>query len=473
MAAEITRSKNQSLDATGDAHFSSGIAVSYSEEESKLTENFRTEMEKYQRLCDDELKPRSWSYTEAFNSLQKIMESEETTYSATAKCDKDGRGTIESNKEHSTACDNENTGADRSVDYDPLLDSVTKLLDSVYLKYSTLMLDGKGTIGARNCKENDSNGKLELFENPNGELGLEKAQKSPGVFSNEAKSINSEGKKRKNHQIPQKPSAELNDSYSIKVTESEIHVLVPEEDQQQKIVSKVQKAKTKGMKMQYPHSNWQPVEDSSPTKEQNENLTREELLKELRECDEKLKELCSGDSVSLDDDDGGSSQASTQIIDDSSSETYTESDSDYDEDHNSFGADNGYDYGDFHSNTDYHQGDYSYSQHGYPPGTSGFAVPPHPGTSYTHSTHAPVTSNWFSPSNDVYTHWYNNFWTNPYNYPPAMGEAYVEHLKQYQQYYEQSAKYYSDLAKSYQANNSLEENYHLQKSYIDKMLKKK
>ena len=475
-------------DASGDAYIPNSVCVSDLQLESKLTEDFRREMEKRRIDCSHKPKSTKWSYTEALQSLQNFMENENTNKDSFAKSDVVEEQNTNKSTEYSRTNDDRKEDTEIKTDYGSLLESVGKLLDQIYTKYSTVMLDGRGNNIIPHNLENYSRAKLEVTEDLCIKQGnvQESSHLNTDLVKFKEKKINI----TENFATNQGKSSYNYGKYksdNIKIA----HGDRPEE-QMRKSPPRVEKCKSKEKKIQYPNCKWQQVEEDNEMKEENRRIVRAELLKELRECDEKLKELYSEESFSSDNESRNSTGTSSESTEDSSTENAkgeTSSESDYDSDSERYygmqeplggggiyqtdmGQDGGYNETDFGmTGNQIHNDDYGfYSQQ---QSTPDFAEPEQQ-SSYAcnniHDAHHTQVPNWYTQSHG--SDWYPHYWTSSYAYNPMVGQDYISYLKHYRHCHEQAAKYYSDLAICYQTNCNLQDTYQLQSSYIKEMLKK-
>ena len=461
-------------DASGDAHLPNLVCVSDLQLESKLTEDFRKEMEKRRSRCNHEPKSTKWSYTEALQSLQNFMENGDTNKDSFTKS-----GVVEEqNTNKSTRCsrsdDERKENTEIRTDYCSLLETVNKLLNQIHTKYSTVMLDGRGYNRTPHNLENSSESKFEMTRDLCTKQGSVREDlhvsldhvkfREKNIDVTEKNFVTNNGKPSHYH-------SKYNSNIEI------VHKDRPEKEKMQRTLPKVEKSKIKEKKVQYPHSKWQPVEENNKIQEQNTEIVRAELLKELQECNERLEELYSGESFSSDNECHSSTETSSESTEDSSTE-YAESESSVERDNDSnselYVGNNETDFDTIGDQR--HGADYSfYSQRQSTPEFVGAEQQDSYACNNMHGVHPTEVPNWFSQSHgsDWFKHWYHqHYWTSSHTYHPLVGQSYVSYLKHYRNCCEQAAKYYSDLANCYQTDNNLHDTYQLQSSYIKEMSKK-
>ena len=478
-------------DASGDAHLPNSVCVSDLQLESKLAEDFRKEMEKQRRKCSHGPKSTKWSYTEVLQSLQNFMENEDTNKDSFAQSDVVEEQNTNKSTGYSRSNDDRKEDTEIKTDYGSLLESVGKLLDQIYAKYSTVMLDARGNNITPHNLENNSRAKFEATEDLCIKQGS--VQESSHLNTDLVKFKEKKMNITENFATNQGKSSHNHGKYkldNIKIAHGD-----KPEGQMRKPPPRVEKCKSKEKKIQYPNCKWQQVEEDNEIKEENKRNVRAELLKELQECDEKLKELYSEESFSSDNESDNSTGTSFESTEDSSTEnakSESSAESDYDSDsgryygmkkplngggiyQNDMGQDGGYNETDFGATGDQiHNNDYGfYSQE-----STRNILEPEQQSSYAcnniHDAHPTQVPNWYTQSHgsDWFKHWYPHYWTSSYAYNPMVGQDYISYLKHYRNCYEQAAKYYSDLATRFQRNCNLQDTYQLQSSYIKEMLKK-
>ena len=413
------------------------------------------------------------------------MENEDTSRDSFAKSDVVEEQNTNKSTGYSRSNDDRKEGTEIKTDYGSLLESVGKLLDQIYTKYSTVMLDGRGNNIAPHNLENDSRAKLEVTE----DLCFKQGSVQEGSDLNRDL-VKFKGKKmnitEKNFATNQGKSSQNHGKYNSDNFEIALGDR-PEEEQMQRTPPRVEKCKIKEKKIQYPNCQWQQVEEDNKIKEQNRKVVRAELLKELQECDEKLKELYSEESFSSDSESHNSTGTSFESTEDSTENAKSEasSESDYDSDsercygmqkllnrggiyQNDVGQDGGYSETEFGTTGDQiHNDDYGFYSQQEPEQQSSYVF------NNIHGANPTEVPNWCTQSHgsDWFKHWYPHYWTS-YAYHPMVGQDYVSYLEHYRHCYEQAAKYYSDLATCFQTNCNLQDTYQLQSSYIKEMLKK-
>ena len=450
--------------ASGDARLPNLVCVSDLQLESKLTEDFRKEMEK-QRKSNYEPKSTKWSYTGALQSLQNFMENEDTDKDNFSKSDVGEEQNTNKSTGHTRNDDDQNK--DIKADYGSLLETVGELLNQIYTKYSTVMLDGGGKNGTSHHLESDSRAELEM--NCVSQEGSH-AYSDHVKFKEEKLNIT-----KKNFTTNQGKSSQNRGKYNsnnIEIVQKDR----PKKEEMQTTLPRVEQCKTKEKNIQYPRSKWQPVEEDNEIEEPNRNIVKAELVKEFQECEEKLKELYSEESFSSDDE--SSAATSSECTEDSATEN---AESDYDSDSERYYGIQKPMVGGGYSDTDFgrtgdqrHSDDYGfYSQQQNTPEFVGIEEDGGYGNNM-HGAHPTGVPNWYTQSHysDCFKHWYQHCLTGSYAFHPVVDQGYASCLKHYGNYYEQAAKYYSDLANCYQTNCYLQDTYQLQRNYIKEMLKK-
>ena len=315
MTTSLSHKGKSMPDASGDARLPNLVCVSDLQLESKLTEDFRKEMEK-QRKSNYEPKSTKWSYTGALQSLQNFMENEYTDKDNFSKSDVGEEQNTNKSTGHTRNDDDQNK--DIKADYGSLLETVGELLNQIYTKYSTVMLDGGGKNGTSHHLESESRAELEMkCVSQEGSHAYSDHVK----FKEEKLNIT-----KKNFTTNQGKSSQNRGKYNsnnIEIVQKDR----PKKEEMQTTLPRVEQCKTKEKNIQYPRSKWQPVEEDNEIEEQNRNIVKAELVKELQECEEKLKELYSEESFSSDDE--SSTATSSECTEDSATEN---AESDYDSD---------------------------------------------------------------------------------------------------------------------------------------------
>ena len=553
--------------------------------EAQLTTDFRREMEKYQSRNEKKPTKYRWSYAEAAQSLQDFLrDCDNDCVTETKDKAKEDLGNIADDDKEL-----EREEVEMKEDYDALVESVGKLLEHVYTKYSPVMLNTKLCGGL--SQERSSSNVPDVKKNSNIENGTfseSRYSNSESIGVQETKAEG--GQKSTNENLVNKtvvtdsvecelgekkqeaPSShtEVNGHLSTEYRHGGSHVgftkvakkgLKPKHvkpfqighmfassdseergqdggknSEMTKNFAKVGATKifsvtktgevsphkrSKGNQNGYPYNQWEPVSmNSYRADEVQEHCMEEleaELLREIRDCDEKLNKLdltecfSSENSVcksnvkeSAEEIKSNTSENNGSWEDSEEEDSEEDNEVQYSVDHEN--SDAVYDGSPNHYNSYYGngfvasgmQGDniqvYDYhDDHSQQCGASGYFGKTDRQNSYHDNEKYALYSGYVSGDDyaeqaklqeqgnpyaneqnyDRFTLWQPWFyWPNPYPHWSFGVQSYAAYLKQCRDIYMQTAKYYSEMANCYQQCEKLQQSYYVQKDYIEKMLKK-
>ena len=480
----------------GDGYLPSIISPFDPQLEAELTENFEKEMEKYGRKHGkSKTRKCKWSYTEAFKSLQDFLASDDSNEKVSMNPVNAEQIAVEKVQESVNDC-RENYADE---DMDALVESVSKLLDQIDLKYSTVMINSrqhgdKDTVDtamnvSRSGKRTESKPreKPEFFEG--GEMMREyKSNRliTGDVVSDTQHESSRKKSKKKEMTSKKKPNnvkpfqiggtlIEQNNEIKKSDVKRENHANVFSSNAKRECLESLRDTNHEQSTSAYPYNQWEAVankrDKGENDQEQYIGKDRAKLLKELQECDQRLNELDNADAVDEysdetskeSDTESSESVESSEASDGEESEDYCEEKDSVEDDYQRDAIVSAYHTQDGYCNLYnqhgaygcYEKTGYQYDHHGNQVNGDGHSQLGGPFRSY----------DWFKS-------WApQSYWQNPYFQQPVTGDSYITYLKQCLQSAMQTAQYYRDMVNYYEQGENLKENYIVQREYIDKMLR--